>query len=193
MLEWRLFSVRVRMSLLFPALVTGLLLCQPEGTAVSCLLASLLHEGGHLLAMGLLGCPAESCVIGAFGARIVTNEGRLPGYKGQLAISLAGPGINLLAAGVLWALGCRRAATVHWLLGGFNLLPAAALDGGQALRAALCMRWAPDRAERWLRGLSAVVLFPLATAALWTVLAGRGNGTLLIVSVYLGALVFVGG
>ena len=57
MLEWRLCGVRFRLSLLFPALVTALLMCQPKGLALSCLLASLIHEGGHLLAMMAVGVP----------------------------------------------------------------------------------------------------------------------------------------
>ena len=48
MLEWRIGGVRCRLSLLFPALITALLLWQPDGLAVSCLLASLIHEGGDV-------------------------------------------------------------------------------------------------------------------------------------------------
>lgn len=191
-LEGRLGSVRWRVSLLFPALVTVLLLCQPEGLALPCLLASLIHECGHLLAMLLVGCPPESCTVGAFGARIVTDGRYQPGYGHQIAISLAGPGVNLLAAAGLWLAGCPRAAAVHGVLGMFNLLPAAALDGGQVLRCLLCLGTTPERAEWVLRAVSAAVLLPLAVGALYLVLSGRGNGSLLIVCLYLTGLVFSG-
>lgn len=191
-LEGRLGPVRWRVSLLFPALVTVLLLCQPEGLALPCLLASLIHEGGHLLAMLLAGCPPESCTIGAFGARIVTDGRHQPGYGRQIAISLAGPGVNLLAAAGLWLAGCPRAAVVHGVLGMFNLLPAAALDGGQVLRCLLCLGTTPERAEWVLRAVSAAVLLPLAAGALYLLLSGRGNGSLLIVCLYLTGLVFSG-
>lgn len=191
-LEGQLGAVRWRVSLLFPALVTVLLLLQPDGLALPCVLASLIHEGGHLAAMLLLNCPPESCTVGAFGARIVTDSRRPPGYRQQIMISLAGPGINFLAAAGLGAVGCSRAAAVHILLGVFNMLPAGALDGGQALRCVLCLRGAPDRADRVLRVLSAAVLLPLAAGALYLVLSGSGNGTLLIVSIYLTVLVFSG-
>lgn len=191
-LEGQLGSVRYRVSLLFPALVTVLLLCQPEGMALPCLLASLIHEGGHLLVMLLVGCPPESCTVGMFGARIVTDGRLMPGYSRQIAISLAGPGVNLLTAAGLWLMGCPRAAAVHGALGVFNLLPAAALDGGQVLRCLLCLCMMPERAEWVLRMTSAGVLLPLATGALYLVLSGRGNGSLLIVCLYLTGLVFSG-
>ena len=197
-LEGQLGAVRWRVSLLFPALVTVLLLLQPDGLALPCVLASLIHEGGHLAAMLLLNCPPESCTVSAFGARIVTDSRRPPGYRQQIMISLAGPGINFLAAAGLWiaaglgAVGCSRAAAVHILLGVFNMLPAGALDGGQALRCVLCLRGAPDRADRVLRVLSAAVLLPVAIGSLYLVLSGSGNGTLLIVSIYLTVLVFSG-
>lgn len=41
MLEWRLGGIQLRISLLFPALLTALLFLQPEGVAVSCVLASV--------------------------------------------------------------------------------------------------------------------------------------------------------
>ena len=189
-LEGQLGPVRFRLSLLFPALVTVLLLCQPEGLALPCLLASLIHEGGHLLVMLAAGCPPESCTVGAFGARIVTDGRHMPGYRKQILISLGGPGINLAAAALLWTVRCPRAALVHGMLAAFNLLPAGALDGGQVLRSLLCLRGTPERAERVLRAVSAAVLLPLAASALYLVLSGRGNGSLLIVSVYLTVLVF---
>ena len=68
MLEWRWGGVRYRISLLFPALITALLLCQLNGLTVSCLLASIIHEGGHLLAMLAMGIPPRGRVRSALAA-----------------------------------------------------------------------------------------------------------------------------
>ncbi len=190
MLEGRVAGVRCRVSLLFPALLTGLLLAQGDSLAVSCVLASMMHEGGHLLAMLALGCPPQVCTLGAFGMRIEMGRERLIGYRRNILVSLAGPAVNLVTAPLLWACGCARAAAVHLILALFNLLPAAALDGGQVLRCLFCLAGKESQADRRLRWLSAAVLLPLATLAFWLVLSGRGNITLLIVSGYLIALIF---
>lgn len=190
MLEGHVGGVRCRVSLLFPALLTGLLLAQADSLAVSCVLASAMHEGGHLLAMLALGCPPQECTLGAFGMRIEMGAARMVGYRRNILISLAGPTVNLLAAPLLWACGCPQAAVVHLILAILNLLPAAALDGGQILRCLFCLAGKEVRADFWLRVLSAMVLLPLAAFAFWLFLSERGNGTLLIVSGYLTALIF---
>lgn len=191
MLEGRIAGIRCRVSLLFPALLAGLLLAQADSLAVSCVLASAMHEGGHLLAMLVLGCPPQACTLGVFGMRIEMGNERMVGYRRNLLISFAGPTVNLLAAPLLWACGCERAAVVHLTLAVFNLLPAAALDGGQMLRCLFCLAGKETQADGWLRVLSAAVLLPLAALAFWLFLSGCGNVTLLIVSGYLTALIFL--
>ena len=189
MFEFRVFGVRCRLSLLFPAMVTVLLLQQPDGLALPCLLASVMHECGHLLAMLALGVPPEDCALGAFGARIRLG-GRLPGYGQNVLISLAGPLTNLLTAVFLFIIGNRKVAAVHLVLALLNLLPTTALDGGEILHSFLCMLGLEPLSGRILRMASVVVLLPLASTGLWLLLRGDGNPTLLIVTTYLTALVF---
>lgn len=188
MLEWRLGGIRCRVSLLFPALVTALLLWQPDGLAVSCLLASLIHEGGHLLAMLALGVPPQNCTLGAFGMRM-DLENPLVDYRKSLLISIAGPLANGLAAAVLLMLESADTAMVHLVLAGLNLLPAAALDGGEILRCGLCLLGMEPLVKWVLRFSSALVLLPLAAVSFWLCFQGH-NPTLLIVSGYLVALIF---
>lgn len=187
MLEWRIGGVRCRLSLLFPALITALLMWQPDGLAVSCLLASLIHEGGHLAAMLAVGVPPQRCTLGAFGMRIDLRN-TLISYSSHIAISLAGPLANGLAAIVLFCLHSVSAAAVHLLLAGVNLLPAAALDGGELLRYGLCLLGLERLADSLLRFTSALVLLPLAAVSIW-LFTRVGNPTLLIVSGYLVALI----
>jgi len=180
--------MRCRLSLLFPALITALLLWQPDGLAVSCLLASLVHEGGHLLAMLAFGVPPQKCTLGAFGMRIELGNA-LVGYGRNLWIALAGPLANGLAAAVLLMLHSPAAALVHLVLAVLNLLPAAALDGGELLRYGLCLLGMEELAESLLRLTSALVLLPMAAVSIWLFIKGN-NPTLLIISLYLVALLF---
>ena len=189
MLEWRLCGVRFRLSLLFPALVTALLMCQPKGLALSCLLASLIHEGGHLLAMMAVGVPPQKCSVGAFGLRLDLGN-VLVGYGKNLLISFAGPMANGVAAAILF-LGKPNAAVVHIVLAGVNLLPASALDGGEILRCSVCLLGMESLANTVMRFASALVLLPLATISLWLYI-NKQNPTLFIVSAYLAALIFFG-
>ncbi len=189
MLEWRVLGVRYRLSLLFPALLTTLLFWQPDGLSVSCALASFMHECGHLLAMILLHSPPDTCTLGAFGMRIETGAQRLVGYRRALVISAAGPAVNGVAAAILWACNSALSAAVHLTLGLLNLLPAAALDGGQMLRCLFCLIGWERKADIILTVLSALTLLPLAVLASYLVISG-GNVTLLLVSGYLVLLVF---
>ena len=190
MLEWRLCGVRFRLSLLFPALVTALLMCQPKGLALSCLLASLIHEGGHLLAMMAVGVPPQKCSVGAFGLRLDLGNA-LVGYGKNLLISFAGPMANGVAAAILFWGNQPNAAVVHIVLAGVNLLPASALDGGEILRCSVCLLGMESLANMVMRFASALVLLPLATISLWLYKSNQ-NPTLCIVSAYLAMLIFFG-
>lgn len=184
MLEFRVGGVRCRVSLLFPALVTALLLCQPDGLAVTCLLASVIHEGGHLLAMLMLRVPPADCVLGAFGLRIRLGQ-HLAGYGRNIWIALAGPLANGVAAAILLWAGVPQTAAVHLLLAALNLLPGAVLDGGEVLRCCLCLVGWERATDAVLRLSTTLALLPMAAVSLWLFLRRDGNPTLLIISVYL--------
>ena len=189
MFSFTLFGVRCRFSLLFPALLTALLLWKPDGLAVACLLASLIHEGGHLLAMMLVGVPPEDCTLSAFGARIRVKP-MDSGYIQNILISLAGPLANVVSAGVLLKCGCQLPAAAHLTLAGLNLLPSLALDGGQILRCGLCLLGMEFIANWVVHWFSAGVLLVVATGGFYLLLNGKGNFSLLVVCGYLAALTF---
>lgn len=189
MFEWTVRGVRCRLSILFPALLTALLCYQPSGMAITCVIASAMHECGHLVMMLLLDCPPSCCTLGAFGMRIEMGAERTVGYGRNVAISAAGPAVNALCVVLFSALDNSTVATVHLVQCIFNLLPAAALDGGQILRCICCLCGGERVADRLLLGLSVAVLIPLATVAGYLALSG-GNASLLIVVGYLALLVF---
>ena len=190
MWSFHLWGVPCRVSLLFPALLTALMLCQPENMAVTCLLASVIHEGGHLLAMLLLKVPPEDCVLGVFGLRIRLGS-RLAGYKKYLWIALAGPLANGIAALCLWTAGCPQAAMIHVVLAALNLLPIAVLDGGEMVRCILyILLGADERASTITKCISLLMLFSLCLCGLWLYWRQRGNPALLIVCAYLAVTLF---
>lgn len=184
-----MFSVRFggtlwRTGVPFLALITLLLTLDKSGTAVLCLLASFLHEGGHVALLLRAGHPPREVTVGVCGIRLVPDPHPL-GVGQQAAVLLAGPLVNLTLAGALWAVRCApTAVAAHLLLGVFNLLPIEALDGGQLLRCLLAARWGDTVAERVVRGISAAVLLPLSTLGFWLLLQWH-NPTLFLVCGYL--------
>ena len=117
----------------FAVVLAALFCLDPRGLfpAVGC--AVLVHEAGHLLALGLLGSGRVQLELSGRGAVLHTG---LVSWPRQLVCDLAGPAAGLayaLAVENLWPLG----GAVSQLISCWNLLPVLPLDGGQAVQAAL--------------------------------------------------------
>lgn len=147
------------------------------------LLACVLHELGHLLTLRWLGVPVEKLRVTAVGAEI-----RIAGslsYRGELAAALAGPAVNLVLAGVLSGMpGGAVGAGVNLVLGLFNLLPVGRLDGGRVLGCVLALLLGPEYGEQAAGLLSLLCVVLLSVAGIGVLWLG-GNGTLLMVSLWL--------
>lgn len=162
---------------LVAALVAGLLF-----------LASLLaHELSHAVLARRNGLPAERIVLWLFGGvALLRGDPATPGA--DLRIAGVGPLVSAVLGAVFFGLGGLAAAvgagalvvgTLNWLalinvvLAVFNLVPAAPLDGGRILRAAV-WRWTGDRQRAAILAARAGRLFGVA-------LIGLGLAQLLLV------------
>lgn len=154
----------------------------------------LVHEVGHLVAILLLRCRVERLELRLSGLNLDYTEGQLS-YGRDAIIALAGPGANILAAGLLVL--CSRvrsteeiylAIGVQVLLAGFNLLPALPMDGGRALQALVSWRWGVEQGGWLLLFTTALVAAGLLGAGLYACKAPWHNPTLLIT----GGLLLVG-
>ena len=127
-------------------------------------LASLLaHELAHALVAYRSGVTVRSVTLWMLGG-VTEFEGEPPTAGADFRIALAGPATSLAAGGICYGAGAAIhaaggpaivVAAAVWLavmngiLGVFNLLPGAPLDGGRVLRAVLWRRYGDrDRAER---------------------------------------------
>lgn len=144
------------------------------------LVGSLLgHEMAHALVARRNGVAVEGITLWLLGgvARL-RGEDRTPGA--ELRIAVVGPVASVVLAAafgvVAWAAAFLGAgelvvavlgylALLNLVLAVFNLVPAAPLDGGRVLRAALWL-WRGDRFR----------------AAVWSARAGRGLGFLLVLA-----------
>ena len=116
----------------FPVLALMLLLF-PVRFLVGVLLAALIHELGHLLALKIAGGRVLSIRLRSFGAKIEAA----PMSPGRTALcALAGP-----AAGALTIFAYKtfpELALAGLVQTVFNLLPVYPLDGGRALSNICC-------------------------------------------------------
>ena len=151
-------------------------------TTAVLLFAALVHEGGHWAVLRLLGGGGVRLRLSPFGAVMETGGLRLS-YAGELAAVLAGPGVNLLC-GLLLPLVLpdplgTEAAGANWVLGLFNLMPAAPLDGWRAVQLLLCWRLGPDRGGFWSAVIGTVGTLALLGQLVWLMAASGGNVWLL--------------
>jgi Zn-dependent protease len=141
-----------------PAVVPG---STPGAYWLAGILAALLffgsilaHEMSHAVVAQRVGMRVEGITLWLLGG-VSRLEGRVPGPRAELAIAVSGPAVSV-ALGLIFAgltvasveLGLHGLviavfgwlAFINLLLGLFNLLPAAPLDGGRVLTALLWLR-----------------------------------------------------
>jgi stage IV sporulation protein FB len=191
MLEWKWREVTLRLSVLFPISVVVLLSLDASRVTELCLFASLLHELGHAFAMYITHDRPSCITMGFFGVRIERATTKRMSYRSSCLVSLAGPLVNVLFFVLFILLENDTAASVHAVIGGFNLLPIYSLDGGEALSAMLCMYYDEEKSEKIVGWVSLLTLVPLSAFACCLFLNSGYNFSLLAVSVYLILLIFL--
>ena len=128
-------------------------------TAVVFLASILAHELGHAYVAGRNGVGVHDITIWMFGG-VARLKGPARTAKAELRIALAGPVVSFtiglsaigfaavaeaLTVGELATTALRWLGVINLVLFAFNLIPAAPLDGGRVLSAALWTRWSDER------------------------------------------------
>ena len=206
----RFFGVPVRLHFTFLALLVFLVWIgiggKQSGAATALYIVGLfasvlLHEFGHTMVARRYGIRTIEIVMFPIGG--VSRPERLPKGREELWISLAGPLVNAVIAGILIAWVAlegkfvpiellkepsnenlaERIAAGNLLLFLFNLLPAYPMDGGRILRAALAL----SRPEGEATEIAAKAGRRLAVAI---ILLGLLWGNFMLV--FVGAFVYLG-
>lgn len=172
--------------------MTAAVLLDRSCSILLCFAAAVLHELGHIIMLVRFRSPPRTIRLTLFDIAIADRNKSLRDSKRELAVILAGPAVNLVFAGLSFAL-CRLSGTellslfgtAHLALGVFNSLPVCTLDGGQALLILLSMHFPPQKADRILTAVSLAFLFPTAVLGFLLLLKTRYNFTLLLASLWL--------
>jgi Zn-dependent protease/predicted transcriptional regulator len=189
LLGWIALSYALRGANLVTAL-TGIAL-------VGCVFAIIVvHELAHALVARRFGVVTQDIVLLPIGGMSRMEE--LPSRpREELLVSLAGPAVNVVLAGILalvvWgtsgtfrpseAINLRGAFTAQllWInvaLAVFNLLPAFPMDGGRALRALLTLKVGRARATRIAAAIGKML------AAVFVLLGITGNWILVLIGIF---------
>lgn len=148
------------------------------------LLACLLHELGHITVAAVQGGRVDGLSLTVVGAELRIGYDVALNYIQDGLVALAGPAANLLAGGLLTALGWGMAAAISLAVGAFNLLPILPLDGGQVAYGLLANRLDSDWAERLMTALSGCLVGVLVGVGTVAVVQ-YANVTLLFTALWL--------
>jgi stage IV sporulation protein FB len=158
----------------------------------------LLHEIGHVVVARLFGISTSSITLYPIGG--ISKLDKEPAANQEVWISLAGPLVNLVIGGAIFAyLGyhnwilpaeqlakateanlMQRLAVGNFILAMFNLIPAFPMDGGRALRGMLATWKTPEDASHIAAVAGQFFAFAIAFFALVT-----GQLLLIVIAVFI--------
>ena len=98
-MKFKILGAQIYVSFLFCAVVCVMIIFDKTGLIVPTLLAVLLHELGHLLAMWALDCSPKEIKLIPTGVQITTNL--TSKYKTDVVVSLCGSLVNFFMFFVL--------------------------------------------------------------------------------------------
>lgn len=193
-MNFKIGNCKISINILFFAFIAILFMFDQTAMMGLSLLAAILHEVGHILAMKAMKCPAHSILLRP-GAVVINTAKIQKTYKQDIFISFAGPLVNFIAA-FFCAIFLNYATSdfltsfmwINIALGTFNLLPTKGLDGGRILQSILLQKMSARRANIAINILTFIIISGILSAGIYIFLSDFQNPTLLIVGAYLAIL-----
>lgn len=174
--------IKLRISPFLLLLLFAYMLIEGSFTPLWVLLFSLLHEGGHLLTIRVLGGGIRNFQSGGQGFGIGI---RALSYRHEFWAAFAGPLTSLTLAFLFATFRQWTFSYINLSLGLMNLLPIYPLDGGRMLRSVLVEALPLHLQQPLLQGIGLLFILPLLALAFWQFLASGYNISLLFICFYL--------
>lgn len=160
-------------------------------TFLYCLLAVIIHESGHIMAMHLFGFAPDKIKISLFEISINDNARHKRKFFQNFIIIFWGPFINFICfilIYLLYLMGNKDFypfAIANLSVGLFNIMPVLSLDGGQLLYIILRRFLSDSTSEKVVDVITFLFLFPMFALGFLLLFKSKYNFSLLIVCVYL--------
>lgn len=191
MMRLKFFSVYLTFSYPAVAFLALAVICDRKGAVVLCLMSSIMHESGHLLAMKLTGARLKSINFNLGEVAINADSVRLS-YGAEIFVTISGVLVNFIISFisfVVWLIFNQgflfKLCISNLLIGVFNLLPVRFLDGGQLLSFILKRRLTPEFTDKLLNIVTVIFLVPIGVVAFIFIFNSSFNYSLLFAAVYL--------
>lgn len=185
-----MLGTEIYVSFLFTAVIAFMLATDRTGLVIPTLLASLIHEAGHLFAMWI--ADAQPKRIRLIPASIQIVRGLSPKREGEAAIAIAGPAANFavfLSLFLNYLLFKKQSvlefSLLQLILCVFNLLPVSGLDGGTLLCLLLSKKYDVQKAEGIVRIVTALFAAAVFVTGVWMWVSGQFNLSVFIIAIYL--------
>lgn len=176
-------SVKLKLRFSFPAVIAFVLCTDREGTALLCLLASLLHETGHLIVMLLEKKPPSEIILYGGGVHIHGGSRSFPAAVGGCFMNLL---IFVLFRFFLPDMeNFRLFAVINLILAAVNLLPVKELDGRRILECCFIGAMPPEKAIKAVDIAERASLILVLPAVLLLVFSGYMSFSAIIFFFYL--------
>ncbi len=186
----KIFGTKIYITFYFFAFLTLLVLTDKSGYFIPMVLAVVIHEAAHLLAMRLVGCAPKEIVLIPASIRIV--RGIAVKNSHEIAISLSGPLANTVFFCIFYLCFILFShnklldfAIINLLIGAFNLLPVKGLDGGIILRKICEIFMSEQKAKLTVNFFALVLAILLIFLGVKFFKSSSGNFTPIILGIYL--------
>lgn len=188
-MTFKLLGTKIYVSFFFFALLSLMLCIDQTGILLPTLVATFLHELGHLLAM-------KNCGVSPTAVRLIPTSVQIvrpfcKQHGDEVFIALAGPLTNLLLSLVFFGIFAWTKAVspltfslLNLILAVFNLLPVAGLDGGVVLLHLLNRRFIPTTSLAVLRTVGFGFAAAFFGVGIWFFWNGKINLSFFILPLY---------
>ena len=188
-MKFKLLGTEVYISFLFVAIIALMLATDRTGLLLPSLFAVTIHEVAHLFAMWLVDSAPKRIRLIPASVQIVRKFG--VSFKSEIFIALMGPIANLLLFATLYfnylSFGneiVQYYALINLVVGVFNLIPVAGLDGGTVLLELLSRKTEYQKAVAILKFITFLVCVTCFVLTIFMIVKGNFNPSVLILAVY---------